>query len=1608
MNSRIYLAFLLVAFLFLAGCSQEDLLRSSMKVGCCNLNESKKGNCVLEGNDAGVSVLKTYSCDLASAGTCSAQIQYTFNILDEASKKITTITPKPEDKTIPICKVDTMDNPCIQRQCVAQVCGPFDFVPESILSYRDNIVLSQKMADGESDDEDAPSSDKSKSIKLYGTKCMNLNMDENLSRVFTNTKGSMVNIFRLGVGSSFQDFEKYRLLFPFSDLACNVYPFLSAKERYTNYFRMDYESAYANLAATFNNLTYCPTQQGKSPLRNDIYGDVKQPPNYKFENVTAIADGKVRFSFEKFDDNFYDQLLRWTDRSVLNQVTPANYPAPIQTEFECAAPSDCRSGNCDQNVYRRGMCQRDDGRWVNCECYGGGMYCAGETVIYPEPLGVKTTQDAVSKYDKGIPLYIRIQRQVAMKKIYDNPGGFLKRSYTNVYQCYFKGDGFGVDYKCFFAEDEKDKYPYADYFNCTDISDGKFDCNYLGGEYNNGARFLFYDVGTLPGLNDDDFYSPFSNKKLLSPKQNKEITCKSEADCPIGNNCNFALGKCVPAGMCADIKNIGNLGGSCKADADCPFYQKCGDSGKCEFSYCNSDAECPSNYCLNYQCSGQLNYYSPFSTSSAACSAPYSCSVQTTDANGVGIGYCRFNGDPAAVSCGNNNPFCPLGYSCDSVHQKCILDTNPQCFNAYECQTSVSIDSATYLLDCDQEEDSDGLKIPGKYLCGGATIAMDNFEPIPDAINFLQNPPNGIYFFGKSREVTEVSDDQPGSDFRIGGDEDKPPSFIGYTFLTESEFKQTNFFKTCELADKDYSVFYFEFAPLYSMSSGGGSGQILNVFMLGSFDYGIIGSTYPYTYAGTETGYYYAGDLGKSVRPFDKLVNNRGYGSYGDNSFYPMEIIFIKSLGRCKSNDNTPTPVVRSLGWCDACSYLTVAQQKVESSSSYSTLTNEYRRSSDPNQEPYKTVDICEDTGDESTCTIKHKDGVSTIKLLDYMDKKPESVYLLTSEVNDLKEGVMPILDVSDDSNWKPLKNSAISDAISQLNSRISDINDWIDILNRAKEDTLGMQPTTVHRVTKYVDPITKTEQTVDTPVSFNRDTINTQLDLILGHLYNAKNNLTSAVKDLQNAQSVSGDYQKRSTVTGALPKMQKASDELVEARKITGPCELASDSSLLDPISNIQKTYLNSLVDQITHSTNGIDDAINNLQKAIDLVKTPKTGSDPKTFASLAAQYADIVQKETYKASLNMRKLEVPTAIPDLMYSGYYKIYYSIPFMTASTPDYNMAMAKLTMGKTEAEESIDQFNAAYKTVSISNHLPDYCNSMYMVDNNNLLSGQQSELENKLSKTTFKLSWELTRLMDAIETNGPVLLLVNKINLKEVDKDLADEIKTRALIARSICGKCMVGIQIDNGPEFGTDGKLTGSGRKDLYFKTLFALNQSGGDDLFNTFDGVTFKFFPNEYVKEDSSICGSDDGIYNKTLSEIQSYGFETLKYRKFSIINEFSINSSKYPSCWATQINDDEKQSPLFKLFSRLTLHQRSLTEAGVVGLIYTGTTDLTTKTQNGALTYSEQFCSLEQAARYYVSAPAITIYQKVPFVKEAECIKCNIGFSKWRLHTCLWEWC
>ncbi|MBI5046962.1 hypothetical protein HZC07_04510, partial [Candidatus Micrarchaeota archaeon] len=274
----------------------------------------------------------------------------------------------------------------VSGNCTAMVCGSFQYKP--------------RVAPGFATQEEAlnstPSADESgQQLEFYKAQCRFLPMDARLKQIM-KTSNSQINVFRIGVGGSFDEFDQYKDYFPISDKFCNLNPVFPGGsqlrvDRYMNYLASDnstynpnritqnclddnvarvnfgtnnpfgFSETSAPRQTFFGLLIYNPINPDRTGYkysyerRVDLNSAWKSDFDFRGteQGVYTYPSGNVLSSiYKKIDSDFYRTQLSTTYASTIYGVRGATTRAP----FECDASSnDCYSGSCDTKTYSRGV-----------------------------------------------------------------------------------------------------------------------------------------------------------------------------------------------------------------------------------------------------------------------------------------------------------------------------------------------------------------------------------------------------------------------------------------------------------------------------------------------------------------------------------------------------------------------------------------------------------------------------------------------------------------------------------------------------------------------------------------------------------------------------------------------------------------------------------------------------------------------------------------------------------------------------------------------------------------------------------------------------------------------------------------------------------------------------------------------------------------------------------------------------------------------------------------------------------------------------------------------------------------------------------------------------
>lgn len=271
-----------------------------------------------------------------------------------------------EHMIIPVCSKDYKVS-CLNPNCTVMICGEFSFKP----------ILAPGYADPEKDAAgDAPASQDSAAMNFYKANCKFLPMDADFKKIMKSTK-SVINVFRLGAGGSFDEFDQYRYYLPMSDAFCALnLPSLASDakvDRYMNYLQPG-PAAYSE-EITENCLT---DATAPPPFRFD--GSVNPAAPYPLLNIVPDAKGykfarQMRVSrdaswsegceiyrysgterksiFKRIDTGYYKRYLA---SAYADMIYDVDNTGTARAPFECRLDkSECYSGKCDTTFYNRGL-----------------------------------------------------------------------------------------------------------------------------------------------------------------------------------------------------------------------------------------------------------------------------------------------------------------------------------------------------------------------------------------------------------------------------------------------------------------------------------------------------------------------------------------------------------------------------------------------------------------------------------------------------------------------------------------------------------------------------------------------------------------------------------------------------------------------------------------------------------------------------------------------------------------------------------------------------------------------------------------------------------------------------------------------------------------------------------------------------------------------------------------------------------------------------------------------------------------------------------------------------------------------------------------------------
>ena len=357
---------------------------------------------------------------------------------------------------VPICTEDQLVS-CVEPDCTAMVCGDFKYQPRVAPSF---TSIDDSAGDIPPEDEEEAA------LNFYKAQCRFLPLDARLRQIMKNSK-SQINVFRMGVGSSFDEFEQYRYYFPMSDRFCNINPASSPDEtrvdRYMNYLTPD------------------STEYDPEDMESNCFDESDAPDPFGFEEDDEERDSTIRgiqinfdtiipdesnykFSYygradywSQYHDDYYIYSDRLTgdedDFSVYKQLDAEYYRKELsiahadaiygvsnadttRAPFECdISARECYSGNCDVTTYSRSVMIDEGGGEVVTDCNQATdemgnqiIYCAPTTDVdvndgeAPDidyaPVDVKATQIMTDQMNT-ITFVVLAQRDDGLDEFWD-------------------------------------------------------------------------------------------------------------------------------------------------------------------------------------------------------------------------------------------------------------------------------------------------------------------------------------------------------------------------------------------------------------------------------------------------------------------------------------------------------------------------------------------------------------------------------------------------------------------------------------------------------------------------------------------------------------------------------------------------------------------------------------------------------------------------------------------------------------------------------------------------------------------------------------------------------------------------------------------------------------------------------------------------------------------------------------------------------------------------------------------------------------------------------------------------------------------------------------
>lgn len=1023
---------LVLLLIFVAGC-----ISPPKQLGCC-LKENIADGCMLYNTSNFITqdyIANTLgACDDNNSGTlggCNVSIDG-------------------EGIFIPICTEDQIV-PCVNGNCTAFVCGDFKYQPRIAPTFT-------SVEDAEGDV--PPDNEEKESTNFYNAQCRFLPMDATLRQIMKNSK-SQINVFRIGVGGSFDEYDQYRNFFPISDKFCSTNP-NGKVDRFMNY--LSWEGGKADEFDPINQMeNICiddsnipgpllftedyEERDSTAPISNgdiDIEYNTIVPDksNYKYSHY-AVVDLESNYHsgnggyysyenpfvnqeniYKKIDKEFYRKEL-----SIAHQQTIYGEDGKTRAPFECSLSEfDCYSGSCDTSIYNRGvMVEASEDLGTNpfeivtdCnEIYDQNgqkkIFCAptksvsfnegtiptissAQVELYP----ARVTVDA--DYSHLFNFEMLSQDLTGIERVYDELGetGYLMKG-----KIYTGTSALGT---LRFRNVEKQ---YCRDYNennettkvlCSDIYPSGLEPKLAGieffGKMKDGSTVRMPDGSIIIG------YAISSNEDFSDIELVEKCELAFNSSNPyIDNNFQFELKTAACTDYCKMLAT--------NVDNGCTGSYNHGD-----YFYAN-DTDCVNAH------KADPNYYKRcldgFRYSDPNCLQKSGNGLPPAPINQIKYNSCMAEKDTTAQElCADYDLESDLAFN--GCKQDCMD----------YCQGANSTKCEDYCND-GIAGNQEGIVLDPCYMYGDDSPQCLNYvAPAPLICNVpgSSNPDNVI-----------VSDDFFRIEFNRPGDKIwKTMTTVFKPYFSDkvkNGFLSGGFEDGCGkfILGEDAAFATIPWIIEYNKTIKNDGDSIFNNFHLSA----------PYAQALRERNIY---DKKTVTNPGTSSCEIRHGAPYPTSLFFSdisfnFDIAYSKYLyvfrytpgsekiGKCAVDDTTYLPIIKTFGWCDACTTSTLAYQKITADDEVYLPYYKARVDDDEYSNPETICSIKYDFGftgagvevsDNITCFNKYitdiDDYKESIGGMGSPRTNPEASILKERLGNYMKSGIMPVIDMSSDSNW--------------------------------------------------------------------------------------------------------------------------------------------------------------------------------------------------------------------------------------------------------------------------------------------------------------------------------------------------------------------------------------------------------------------------------------------------------------------------------------------------------------------------------------------------------------------------------------------------------------